>query len=152
MNEDIAKMEYEKRIKALIDKADPIKYDILDLLFRGVPEIALIGIFFIMYFLVQTTGIATDSKIYIQLLISSGALIISTIAFYVVFFTKWDKAFSEYKAGKICKSLKYDKETKVLLTALIFMKLKQPKIELLTIYSLEPEIFEKKSLIHSLYD
>jgi hypothetical protein len=104
----------------------------------------------VTYFLVQTIGITTNQ--YLQLLISSGALIIAATAYYIVFFTRWDKAFSEYKAGKICKSLKYDKEVKVLLTALIFMKLKQPNIELQTIYSLEPEIFEKNSLIQSLYD
>jgi hypothetical protein len=151
-NENKMKLEYAARIEALIGDADPIKYDILDFLFRGLPDVALIGVFLIMYLIVQTIGITTDYKVYVQLLISSAAVIISATAYYGVFFRKWDKAFSEYKAGKICRSLKYDKGTKVLLTALIFMKLKEPKIELLTIYSLEPDIFEKKTLIQSLYD
>jgi hypothetical protein len=149
---DKTNVEYEARVKVLIGNADPIKYDILDILFRGIPDIGLICIFLITFFIIQTIDITVDYKLYIQFLISSGALLISAVAFYTVLFRKWDNAFSEYKAGKICKSLKYDEETKVLLASLIFMKLKQPKIKLMTIYNLEPEIFEKKNLIQSLYE
>jgi hypothetical protein len=150
--EDKIRVEYETRIRMLIGNADSIKYDAIDLLFRAIPDIALLGLFMVLYFLVQTLSLATEEKVYVQLLVGSGALLISAVALYTVFFPKWDKAFSEYKAGKICKSLNYDKETKVLLTALIVMKLKQPKIELSTLYGLEPEIFTKKSLIQSLYE
>jgi L-asparagine transporter-like permease len=143
--------EYEKKIQKLIANVDTAKNDFMDSLFKGVIDIAAIGLTLLAILVVQFLGLTIEEKVYVQLLITSSAFIISVWAFYSVIFPKWDKAFSGYKAGKMCKSLNYDEGTKVLLTALIFMKLRKPKTKLSTVYGLEPEIFTKKSLIQSLY-
>ncbi len=140
-------------IKKLIADVDAMKYDFKDYLFRGVPDIGVVGLILLVMVMVQTLSITTGANVYIQLLITSGAFIVALLVFYTTIYPKWDKIFSEYKAGKMCKSLNYNKEeTKVLLTALISLKIRQPKTKLSIVYRLEPEIFTKKSLIQSLYE
>ncbi len=139
--------EYDTEIMKLITDVDSIKYNFYDYLFREVPDIGVIGLLLVVFLMVQTLSIGIEEKVYVQLLIASGALTMSALVFYITIFPKWDVIFSEYKARKICKSLNYDnEETKVLLMALISMKVRQPKIKLSTIYKLEPETFTKKTL------
>lgn len=142
--------EYEETIKKLIGNVDIAKNDFMDYLHRGILDILIIGLILLTIFWVSSVS---QIEANITLLIASGAFIISLIVFYDRIYPKWDRIYSEYKAEKICKSLNYDKEeTKILLTALIFMKTKQPKTKLSTVYKLEPETFTKKSLIWLLYE
>lgn len=107
--------EYGTQIKKLIADVDAVRHDFLDILFRGVPEIGLLGVLLLVMVMVESLKVATET--YVALLIASGALASSLIVYYSAFYPKWDETFSEYKARKMCKSLGYDRgETKVLLT------------------------------------
>ena len=141
--------ECEEKIKQLIGDVDSVKNDIMDYLHRGIPDILIIGLILLVIFWVHSVS---QTEFSINLMIVSGAFIISLLVFYDRIYPKWDKVYAEYKAEKMCKSLSQEKEeTKVLLTALIIMKTKQPKIKLSTVYKLEPSIFTKESLIKLLY-
>lgn len=147
-------VKYETEIKKkLIDDVDAVKNDFKDYLFRGVPDIAVLGLISLVMVLVETMCTRLEEIVFVQLLIASGALAISAMVYYVTIYPKWDKTYAEYKARKLCKSLNYYKEeTKVLLTALIFMKTKQPKTKLSIVYKLEPKTFEKEKLLQLLYE
>ena len=144
--------EPEKEVQTLINEVDAAESDIIDYLVRFVPEIGLIGLFLLVIFLVQITGVGVEETVYVQLLITSGALLVSVLLYYIAIWPKLDKIYAGYKARKLCKALNDEREeTQVLLTILIFMKIKQPKIKLSTVYNLEPRFFDKERLLKLLY-
>jgi hypothetical protein len=132
---------------------DNAKSDLEDYVFRYLPDITIIGLMYLIIWMVQSLGTTLRIDVYVSLLLSSASVLVALSVYYIAFYPRWEKTFSEFKAGKMCKSLKSGREeTKILLTALIFMKSKQRKTKLSTVYNLEPELFARKTLIQSLYE
>jgi hypothetical protein len=155
MSEDEEK--YEDQIQRLIADVEKTKNNLNDIVFRGMIDIPYLLVALLILYVVLPPMTTMRSAENLSLLVSSIALITSASLYSFTVFPSWDRAFSNYKAGKMCKSSKYNKEpkkneeTRVLLTALIFMKVRRPKVKLSAVYRLEPETFTRKNLIQLVY-